>query len=97
MAGRMARFICDRCGMIIPPQAFYVVKMTVYADPSLPATTSDEIEEMDYERRMTELMAQMKNMSAQDLEDSVHWEREFKICRPCQVALLRNPLGAADV
>ena len=81
--------------MMIPPQAFYVVKMTVYADPSLPAVTSDEIEEADYERRMAELMGEMKGMSAQDLQDSVHWEREFKICRPCQVRLLRDPLGTA--
>jgi hypothetical protein len=89
----MARFICDRCGMTIPPHAFYVVKMVVYADPSLPGVTSDEIEEMDYARRVEELMGEMKEMSEQELADSVHWEREFKVCRPCQVKLIRNPLG----
>jgi hypothetical protein len=82
--------------MTIPPHAFYVVKMVVYADPSLPAVTSDDIEEMDYDRRLGELMGEMKGMSAQELADSVHWEREFKICRPCQVGLIRNPLGAED-
>lgn len=90
MAGR---FICDRCGMTIPPHAHYVVKMRVYADPSMPAVTADEIEEADYERRTAELMKHMQAMSAQELEDSVHWEREFKICRSCQIQFIRNPLA----
>jgi hypothetical protein len=88
------RFTCDRCGDTIPPHAHYVVKLTVYADPTLPATTSDDIEETDYDRRLSDLMRQMEKMTAQELADSVHWEREFKICRPCQTRLLANPLGA---
>jgi hypothetical protein len=91
MAGR---FICDRCGMTIPPHAHYVVKMSVYADPSVPSATSDEIEEADYERRTAELMKEMAGMSAQELEDSVHWEREFRICRGCQMRFIRDPLGS---
>jgi hypothetical protein len=87
------RFICDRCGNTIPPHAHYVVKMRVYADPSLPAVTSDDIEEADYDERMSELMKQMAGMSEQELQDAVHWEREFRICRPCQVRLISDPLG----
>jgi hypothetical protein len=90
----MPRFICDRCGMTIPPHAHYVVKMEVYADPSLPAVSSDDLEETDYAQRTADLLREMEGMSAQELEDAVHWRREFKICRPCQVGLLRNPLGA---
>jgi ribosomal protein L40E len=88
------RFICDRCGNTIPPHAHYVVQMRVYADPSLPAVTSDEIEEADYDRRMSELMKQMEGMSEEQLQDAVHWQREFRICRACQARLIRDPLGA---
>jgi hypothetical protein len=89
----MARFICDRCGMTIPPHAQYIVKMEVYADPTLPEVSADDLEETDYARRMEELLAEMEGISAEELEESVHWRREFRICRPCQRALLKNPLG----
>jgi hypothetical protein len=90
----VGRFTCDRCGDTIPPHAHYVVKMTVYADPSMPAVSGDDLEETDYAGRMTELMREMESMSAQELADSVHWEREFKVCRGCQRAILARPLGA---
>ena len=92
MAGR---HICDRCGNTIPPHAHYVVKIQVYADPTLPAVSADDLEEADYEGRMAELMKQMEGMSAQELQDAVHWEREFKVCRPCQVKLIGDPLNTA--
>ena len=95
--GLMARFICDRCGMTIPPHAHYVVKLEVYADPTLPDISADDLEEMDYARRMQELLAEMEGLSSEELEDSVHWRREFRICRSCQRALLKNPLGAENV
>jgi hypothetical protein len=90
------RFICDRCGNTIPPHAHYVVKLTVYADPALPAVSADDVEETDYAARMSDLMNQMSRMTAQQLDDSVHWHQEFKICRDCQLHLLRNPLGVPD-
>jgi hypothetical protein len=80
--------------MTIPPHAHYVVKLEVYADPTLPDISADDLEEMDYARRMQELLAEMEGLSSEELEDSVHWRREFRICRPCQRALLKNPLGA---
>jgi hypothetical protein len=69
--------------------------MQVYADPSLPAVSSDDIEEADYPNRMAELLKQMRGMSAEQLEDAVYWQREFKICRSCQIRLIADPLGAA--
>ena len=90
----MPRYICDRCGDTIPPHAHYVVKMQVYADPTLPPITSDDLEESDYDQKIADLLRQMQNTSAEDLEAAVHWEREFRICRPCQLEILRNPLSA---
>jgi hypothetical protein len=89
------RFICDRCGNTIAPHAHYIVKMQVYADPSLPAVSADDLEETDYQTKVAELLKQMENMSADQLEDAVYWQREFKICRPCQLELIRDPLGAS--
>jgi hypothetical protein len=88
------RYICDRCGDTIPPHAHYVVKVEVYADPSMPAVTSDDLEESDYAQRTENLLKEMEAMSAEQLEESVHWSREFRVCRPCQLTLLRDPLGA---
>jgi hypothetical protein len=90
------RFICDRCGDTIPPHAHYIVKMQVYADPSLPSVTSDDLEEADYANRMAELLKEMEKMSVEQLEDAVHWQREYKICRQCQLQLIRNPLGNSN-
>jgi ribosomal protein L40E len=88
------RFICDRCGDTIPPHAHYVVKIQVYADPSLPAVTTDDLEETDYDARVSDLLKEMEHLSEEELENAVHWQREFKVCRPCQLRLLRDPLGA---
>ncbi|MDB5324234.1 MAG: hypothetical protein JWN40_5865 [Phycisphaerales bacterium] len=82
--------------MTIPPHAHYVVKIEIYADPALPAVSSDDLEETDYAQRTADLLREMEMLSPQELEDSVHWQRDFKICRPCQRALLRNPLGEAS-
>jgi hypothetical protein len=87
------RFICDRCGNTIAPHAHYIVKMQVYADPSLPAVSLDDLEETDYANRMAELLKQMEKISAEQLEDAVYWQREFKICRSCQMRLIGDPLG----
>lgn len=91
-----ARFICDRCGNTIALHAHYIVKMQVYADPSLPAVTADDIEETDYQNRMSELLKQMESMSANQLEDAVYWHREFRICRSCQLKLIRDPLSSVS-
>ena len=39
------RVICDLCGDTVPPHAHYVVRIDVFADPSLPPVTTDELEE----------------------------------------------------
>jgi hypothetical protein len=90
----MPRHICDRCGDTIPPHAHYVVKMQVYADPSLPPVTSDDLEETDYTRRIADLLKQMESLTPDQLEQSVHWQAEFRICRPCQQTLIQNPLNS---
>jgi hypothetical protein len=51
------------------------------------------MEEADYQAAMQELLAQMKDMTAEELQDQVHRRFEFKLCRACQMRFLVNPLG----
>jgi hypothetical protein len=85
--------MCDLCGRAIPPHCHYIVKIEVFADPSMPAVLSHEIEEIDFDKKMRELIDEMRHLSADELQDQVHRAFEYKICRPCQVRFLVNPLG----
>jgi hypothetical protein len=87
------RVLCDLCGRLIPPHAHYVVRMEVYADPTMPAVDSEELEEKDLQAEWAKLMDELKNYTAEELQDQVHRSFEFKLCRPCQVRFLINPLG----
>ena len=89
----MWRLICDLCGVRIPPHAHYIVKIEIFADPTMPPITSEEIEELDLDQKMKDLLEEMKNLSADDLQDQVHREFQFRLCRPCQIRFIANPLG----
>lgn len=87
------RVLCDMCGRVVPPHAHYEVRIDVFADPAMPPMTTEELDEMDLDETMAKLMEQMKDMSAEELQDQVHRRFEFRICRVCQMKYLANPLG----
>src|SRR3954453_16604722 len=87
------RVNCDLCSRPVPPHGHYVVRIDVFADPEMPAVTSEEIEEADYQNAMKERLEQMKGMSGDELQDEVHRRFEFKLCRACQMRFHVNPLG----
>jgi predicted amidophosphoribosyltransferase len=87
------RIVCDLCNRPVSPHGHYIVKIDVYADPEMPAVSSEELAEADYQQAMKELMEQMKGMTADELQDQVHRRFEFKLCRTCQMRFLVNPLG----
>ena len=87
------RVVCDLCGRAIPPGADSVVKIDVYADPSGPSLSTEELEETDFEQTFADLIEEMKHLSADDLQDDVHRSFAYRICRPCQRRFLANPLG----
>jgi hypothetical protein len=94
MAPAMAeRLICDLCGKPIAPHAHYIVRIDVLADPSMPPMSSEELEETDPDQTLNQLLEQMKDMSADELQNQVHRRFEFVLCRPCQMRYLANPLG----
>jgi predicted amidophosphoribosyltransferase len=88
-----SRAHCDLCDRPLSPHGHYVVKIEVFADPEMPAVTSEEMAEADYQAAMKELLNEMKSMSADELQDQVHRAFAFKLCRACQMRFLVNPLG----
>src|SRR3954447_7758201 len=85
--------ICDLCGRRIAPHAHYIVTIEIYADPAMPAVSSEDLEELDLDRTMAELLKEIEGLSAEDLQDQVHRKFEYRVCRACQMRLLANPLG----
>ena len=87
------RHRCDRCNVTMPPHAHYVVRIDVFADPSMPELSGEDLEEMDFDETFRKLLEQMKQMSEQELQDQVHRRFEFTLCPRCQREYLVNPLG----
>ena len=84
---------CDLCGRQTPQDASYIVKIEVYADPSIPPLSSGELETADFDQLAGELIAQMEGMTSDDLQDDVHRAFQYRLCRACQRVMLANPLG----
>jgi len=93
MLGMAGESICELCGKTIPPHAHYVVRIDVFADPQLPELSAEDVAKMNFDEELRKLVEQMKHLSEEELQDQVHRRFEYKICRPCQVKFLRNPLG----
>lgn len=88
---------CDLCNASLPPHGFYIVRIDVFAEPSMPAVSSEELEEMDLEQTMRTLLKQMKHMSAEELQDQIYQRFQYRICTECQKKFLANPLGKQRV
>ena len=87
------RVTCDLCGRDVDVHASYVVRMDVFADPSVPPMTTEEIQSADFGQALDDLVEQMQGMTADDLQDTVHRRFEFRLCPACQRRFLANPLG----
>ena len=88
------QYICDRCGQpIFEREVRYVAKLEVFAayDP-LEITCEDM--QRDYKEEIRKIIEQTKTMSEEELQREVHVALKFDLCRACQKALLKNPLGA---
>jgi hypothetical protein len=84
---------CDLCGRPVPTHASYVVRIDVYADPSLPEMTGEELAAIDFDAALTQVIDEAKGMTADDLQDGVHRRFEHRLCPACHKAYLANPLG----
>jgi hypothetical protein len=84
---------CDLCGCQVALHESFVVRIDVFADPSLPPITQEELQTIDSGQKMNELLEQMKGMSTDELQDGVHRRFEHRICAACHREFLSNPLG----
>ena len=86
-------FSCDLCGRPVQQHASYVVRIEVFADPSVPPLSTEELQSADFDQTLDDLLEQMKGMSADDLQDDVHRHFEYRLCPACHKRFLVNPLG----
>lgn len=84
--------ICDLCGRRVPPHEHYVVRIDVFADPSMPPIHTEDLEEVDFPNATAALLEQMKQMSTDELQDTVHRRFEYRLCHACQREYLADPL-----
>lgn len=84
---------CESCHRALPTHESFVVKMEVYADPSMPEMSSDEVASADFNQTLSEVLDQMQHLTADQLQDGVHRHFQFRLCPHCHRRFLANPLG----
>ena len=88
---------CDLCAVALPVHASYVVRIDVFADPSLPPITGDELAAFDFDQVLEQVADEAAGMTADDLQDGVHRRFEYRLCPACHRRFLVNPLGKPRV
>ncbi len=84
---------CELCGRELAPAGHYVVRIDVFADPAAPEMSEAELNATDFDAEIDDLLKEMENMTAEELQDQVHRRFEYRICPNCQRRYLRDPLG----
>jgi hypothetical protein len=84
---------CDLCHRALPAHESFVVKMEVFADPTMPPMTAEQIASADLDQTLSEVLDQMQQMTADQLQDGVHRHFDFRLCPHCHRRFLTNPLG----
>ncbi|HEY1921483.1 MAG TPA: hypothetical protein VGG44_01860, partial [Tepidisphaeraceae bacterium] len=59
--------------------------------------STDDLAAADLESAVNDLLDEMGQMTAEELQDQIHRHFEFKICPACQPRFLANPLGKPRV
>ena len=91
------RVLCDLCDRRLDKHASYVVRIDVYADPSTPDLSTEDLEESNFDETLDKLVGEMQGMTADDLQDGVHRRFEYRLCPACHGRFLANPLGKPRV
>jgi hypothetical protein len=84
---------CAICHAPLDPHAHYIVRIDVFADPTLPPMTTEQLEQTDTDQTLAKLLEEMAHLSADDLQDQVHRRFEYHLCPTCHPQFLANPLG----
>ena len=90
----MIHFTCDMCGktLLAEEDTRYVVKVEVYAAYD-PMEISEKDLEADRSEEVQELLDEMADIDAEDLEDQVFKTFRFDLCPACHAAYLKDPLS----
>jgi len=88
------RLACHRCGRELHPGRgdIYVVSILAVADPSPPVFTEDDLA-LDVEQEIQRLLAQMKDLDAQQAQDQVYRRMVFHLCKSCYSDWIIDPTG----
>src|SRR4051812_15881447 len=84
---------CDLCHRTVAVHESFVLKMELYADPSMPPMTAEQIESGDFDEALSQVLEQVQDMTADQLQDGVHRQFAFRLCPLCHRRFLTNPLG----
>src|SRR5436305_11451744 len=85
--------LCDICHRVMDLHASYIVRIDVFADPTVPPLNTDDAQAPGFDQTLDDLMEQMKGMSTEELQDGVHRRFEYRLCPACHLRFLANPLG----
>jgi len=90
-----SRLTCRRCGRDLNPGQgdHYVVSILAVADPSPPVFTEADLS-LDVEQEIQRLVAQIKNLDAQQAQDQVYRRMVFHLCESCYFDWIANPTGS---
>ncbi len=82
--------ICENCGRIIEkPDVAFRMKIELFADPSPPEFTADDLER-DYEAEMKKLIEEMSRMEPREAEEEVYEAYLFTLCAACREQIHRE-------
>ncbi len=71
----------------------YVVRIDVFAEPSSPPISAEELQEADFSQQLADLMQQLDGVTEEQMQDDVHRRFEYRLCPACHKRFLANPLG----
>jgi hypothetical protein len=85
---------CNRCGAILVEGSgtFYRVNIEAVADPAPPIISSEDLAK-DPSEEIKKLLAQMKDLSAQEAMDQVYRRLTIFLCLACYRPWIENPAG----
>ena len=77
--------LCEICGEeLAQPEQAYRLKIEMYADPSPPEITQEDMEGRDFEAEMRELIEQMAGLDPAEAEAEVYESYLFTLCGRCR-------------
>jgi hypothetical protein len=76
--------VCESCGRTIEePQVAFHMKIELFADPSPPEITPEDLER-DFDQEMREIIKEMEATDPRDAEDEVYEAYLFTLCAACR-------------